>query len=168
MSEAKMMPELDAVFAEIEIAAPPERVFRALTDQKQLFHWWGKEPSVELIQFDMDGRAGGRYRYSGKPVPGSQHGPVHEQLLRRGEEAFICHGEVLECVPPRLLVWSWIANWHEHPTHPTVVRWDLTPTKNGTRVRVTHSGLTQEPVSRKDYTGGWEGVLRLLRTYLES
>lgn len=69
-------------------------------------------------------------------------------------------------VPPRLLVWTWIANWHAHPLHPTVVRWELTPTANGTRVRVTHSGLTQEPVSRKDYKGGWQGVLRLLHEFL--
>jgi hypothetical protein len=55
----------------------------------------------------------------------------------------------------------------EHPHQTTAVRWELTPTRNGTRVRVTHGGLAQEPVSRKDYTGGWQGVLRLLQTDLQ-
>ena len=31
----------DAVVLETEIAAPPERVFQALVDQKQLFTWGG-------------------------------------------------------------------------------------------------------------------------------
>ena len=94
------------------------------------------------------------------------HGDVGEQLKRNAAQEFEAHGEVLEYVPPRLLVWSWIANWHAHPAHPTVVRWELTPTGNGTRVRVTHIGLTQEPVSRKDYKSGWQGVLRLLHEFL--
>jgi uncharacterized protein YndB with AHSA1/START domain len=165
--EARISPEQDSVVAEIEINAPPERVFQALTDQKQLFTWWGAEPTNDLLQFDMDGRPGGHYRYSCKPKPGMHHGPVQDELQRKGEQTFICHGEILETVPPRLLVWSWIANWHEHPEHPTTVRWELTPTKNGTLVRVTHSGLALEPISRKDYGGGWQGVLRLLQNYLQ-
>lgn len=61
-----------------------------------------------------------------------------------------------------------MANWHEHPTQPTVVRWELTPTATGTRVRVTHSALTQEPTARKDYTAGWIGVLGLLKDSLQT
>jgi hypothetical protein len=33
-------------------------------------------------------------------------------------------------------------------------------------IRVTHSGLTHEPISRKDYKGGWVGMLRLLQQFL--
>ena len=43
----------------------------------------------------------------------------------------------------------------------------LTPSATGTRVRVTHSGLANEPISRKDYGQGWDGVLHLLQTYLQ-
>ena len=49
----------------------------------------------------------------------------------------------------------------------SVVRWDLEPTGTGTRVRVTRSGLAQEAVVRKDYSGGWAGVLGLLLSYME-
>lgn len=167
MTEPKVSQDADAVTCEIEIAAPPERVFQALTEQKQLFEWWGKEPSVELTTFEMQGRAGGKWRFQCKPAPGAQHGEVGEQLQRNRAQEFECHGEVLEYVPSKLLVWSWIANWHEHPTHPTVVKWELTPTKNGTLVRVTHSALSQEPIARKDYGAGWQGVLRLLHQFLQ-
>lgn len=167
MKSSKALLEQDEVVVEVEIAVPPERVFQALTDAKQLFAWWGKEPSVELSVFEMDARPGGRWRFQCKPAAGAGHGAVGEQLRRNGAREFEAHGEVLEYVPPRLLVWSWVANWHEHPAHPTTVRWDLTPTTKGTRVRVTHSGLTQEPISRKDYQSGWQGVLRLLIQFLE-
>ena len=33
-------PNEDMIVVEIEIAAPPERVFRALTDPRQLLLWW--------------------------------------------------------------------------------------------------------------------------------
>ena len=164
---SQMNPQQDRVTVEITINAPPERVFDALTDAKQLFAWWSQEPSNELSAFDMDARPGGRWRFKGRPKPGSDHGEVEKQLERNAAKEFEAHGEILEVVPPRLVVWSWIANWHEHPEQPTVVRWELSPTKNGTLVRVTHSGLTHEPISRKDYKGGWLGVLRLLEQFLQ-
>lgn len=156
-----------SVSCEIEIAATPERVFQALTDAKQLFAWWGKEPSVELSVFEMDARPGGRWRFQCRPAAGANHGAVGEQLQHNGVDQFEVHGEVLEYDPPRALAWSWIANWHQHPAQPTTVRWQLTPTPKGTLVRVTHSGLENEPVSRKDYGSGWKGVLQLLANYLQ-
>jgi uncharacterized protein YndB with AHSA1/START domain len=48
-----------------------------------------------------------------------------------------------------------------------VVRWELTPTKLGTLVKVTHSGLAQEEAARKDYSGGWPGVLEMLKKFAE-
>jgi uncharacterized protein YndB with AHSA1/START domain len=168
MATTGVSPKQDAVTCEVEIAAPPERVFQALTDPEQLFTWWSKEPTVKLSMFEMEARPGGRWRFRCKPVPGADHGAVGEQLQRNDAQEFEAHGEVLEYVPPRLLVWSWIANWHEHPTQPTVVRWDLEPTAAGTCVRVTHSALRDEPSARKDYTAGWVGVLRLLQNFLQT
>lgn len=168
MSAANAITNQDTVVCEIDIAAKPERVFRALVEQEQLKVWWGAEPSIDLIRFDMDGRKGGQYRYECKAKPGADMGPVGEVLKKNKAEHFVCHGQVLECDPPRLLVWSWNANWHEHPEHVTTVRWELTPTAQGTRVRVTHSGLTNEPISRKDYGQGWQGVLTLLDNFFGS
>lgn len=147
----------DSVVAEIEISAPPERVFRALTDPKELPIWWGSEPSAELKVYKMDARVGGKWRYECSDRVGH---PVN------GVTDFKAHGEILQLDPPRLLVLTWIANWHDHPEQPTVVRWELDPTKKGTRVRVTHSGLAGQPIVRKDYGSGWKGVLDLLKKFV--
>ena len=63
MTDSKDVSEQDAVVAEVDIAAPPERVFEALTEANQLFAWWSTEPSVELSLFEMDARGGGRWRF---------------------------------------------------------------------------------------------------------
>jgi uncharacterized protein YndB with AHSA1/START domain len=153
----------DAVTAEVEIAAPPARVFAALTDPRQLAGWWGREPSVELVACEMDARPGGRWRCRWKPRPGTAQGAVHERLAKHGADEYEAHGEIVTVEPPHRLVWTWIANWHEDPAAATQVRWELTPTAAGTRVRVIHSGLIREPIARADYTDGWIGVLSLLR-----
>jgi uncharacterized protein YndB with AHSA1/START domain len=167
MSESKPTPEQDVVVVETEIAAPPERVFEALVDQKQLFHWWGQEPSVELTAFEMSPQQGGAWRFTCQERAGHDHGEVGQQLKSTGAKEFVAHGEVLESVPPRLLVWSWIANWHERPEERTIVKWELEPTSVGTRVRVTHSGLANLPAAHKDYSKGWVGVLSILRKFAE-
>ena len=88
--------ELERVVAEIEIAASSARVFRALTDPEQLFKWWSKEPSNELLAFEMDARPGGRWSFRGRPAPDANHGEVGEQLKRSGAREFEAHGEILE------------------------------------------------------------------------
>ena len=43
MATAPIISNQDAVVSEIEIAAPPERVFQALIDPKQVMQWWTGE-----------------------------------------------------------------------------------------------------------------------------
>ena len=47
MSSAQITTGLDTIVTEIEVAAPPQRVFKALTDPKQLMRWWGEEGHVQ-------------------------------------------------------------------------------------------------------------------------
>src|SRR4029077_11149758 len=89
------------------------------------------------------------------------------KVVVNGISVFKASGEILEHDPPRLLAYTWIANWHEQPGRTTVVRWELTPIGKSTRVKVTHSGLAQEPVARQDYSGGWPGVVEYLKTFVE-
>ena len=42
MATATITPGQDAVVAEIFIAAPPARVFQAISDPTQLPKWWGQ------------------------------------------------------------------------------------------------------------------------------
>ncbi len=146
----------DAVISEIEIAAPAERIFCALTDGSQLMQWF-RSPECPPKCWNMDARLGGKYGYA------SEKG----KAVVNGVSEFECHGEIVEYDPPRTLAYTWIANWHDHAARPTIVRWELTPRSGGTRVRVTHNGLAQEPIARKDYSEGWPGVVQMLKKFVE-
>jgi uncharacterized protein YndB with AHSA1/START domain len=158
MAIAKITPDLDAVVAEVEIAAPPERVFQALIDPAQLQRWFN-DASCPVKSWEFEGRKGGRFRYRTAPSA---------TVSVNGVSQFECHGEVLEFDPPRLLVYTWIANWHANPQQAAVVRWELQPSGAGTKLTVTHSGLAQEKVAREDYGKGWIGVVEKLRSFVEA
>ncbi|MGA8153060.1 MAG: SRPBCC domain-containing protein [Terriglobales bacterium] len=154
---AIITPNQDAVVSEIEVAAPPARVFQALIDPQQVMQWWtGGECQIE--SFAMDARPGGRWSYNTK----------QSKRTFNGVSKFYCDGEVLEFDPPRVLAYTWIANWHDNPAERTVVRWELAPTAGGTKVKVTHSGLSKMPAARKDYSGGWVGVMAQLKKFIEN
>jgi len=154
MPKVTITPDQDAIVAEIEIAAPPGRVFEALTESDQLMRWF-TDASCPVKFWHMDARLGGSYSYATEK----------SNFVVNGVSEFQCHGEILEFDPPRLLVYTWIANWHLDPEKKTIVRWELTPTPSGTHVRVTHSGLAQEPEARADYSGGWPGVVEKLQQF---
>jgi uncharacterized protein YndB with AHSA1/START domain len=157
MASTAVTPNLDAIVSEIHIAAPPERIFQSLIDPKQVMQWWTGE-NCQIEAFSIDPRKGGRWSYDTRQT----------DLDINGVTKFHCDGEVLEYDPPRVLSYTWIANWHDRPAQRTVVRWELTASKDGTFVRITHSGLADLPVARKDYSGGWPGVLQDLKKFLEN
>ncbi|MFY9675978.1 MAG: SRPBCC domain-containing protein [Terriglobales bacterium] len=146
----------DAVVTEIDVSAPPSRVFEALTDSRQLAQWFAGG-SCPVKVWEMDARKGGSYGYTS----------VKSDIPSNGIDKFECHGEILEFDPPRLLVYTWIANWHINKQRKTVVRWELTPIANGTCVKVTHSALANETAAREDYRGGWPGVMQKLKEFTE-
>ncbi|HTS37939.1 MAG TPA: SRPBCC domain-containing protein [Candidatus Solibacter sp.] len=156
MASTKVIPDHDSIVSEIDIAAPPERVFQALCDAGQLKLWFAN-PECPPKFWKMDARLGGRYSYA------TEKGSI----VVNNMSEFKCEGEIVEYDPPRVLAYTWIANWHDQPSAKTVVRWELTPQAGATHVKVTHSGLAQLPVARKDYSGGWPGVIESLKTFVE-
>jgi uncharacterized protein YndB with AHSA1/START domain len=153
MATTKVSPDADAIVMEIQIAAPPERVFQALIDPKQAMEWW-RNDTVSIEEFHLEPRTGGRWGYQTKQVVD-------------GANKFRVEGEVLAYDPPRLLAYTWIANLHEDKARRTEVRWELTPASNGTLVKLTHSGLTQEPKARQSYSSGWPGLVDRLKKFVE-
>jgi uncharacterized protein YndB with AHSA1/START domain len=149
-------PNQDALVSEIHIAAPAARIFQALVDSSQVLQWWTGD-DCQIESFSIEPREGGRWTYDTKLT----------KLNINGISKFHCEGEVLEYDPPRLLVYTWLANWHDDMNQRTIVRWELTSTKTGTHVKITHSGLASMPVVRKDYAGGWPGVIEMLKTFVE-
>ncbi len=142
-------PDADAIVSEIQIAAPPERVFRALVDPHEVVKWWGEAGIYRCTTFESDLRVGGSLRATG--VDGQGH-------------SFEIKGEYLEVDPPRLVVRTWVASWTGHAK--TTVRWELEPTKGGTRVRIIHSGLAARPELAQSYRG-WPRMLGWLQALLE-
>ncbi len=143
----------DTICCEIDIAAPPKRVFKALTDPAQLMQWF-TNPGCPVKEWNFDARLGGKYNYASTPV--------------QDVAGYKCHGEVVEFDPPRVLAYTWIGSWHDDKHLATTVRYELTAVGTGTQVRVTHSGLASEANAQKDYSGGWPGVLTSLKKFTEA
>lgn len=156
MSTKPVVPEEDSIVSEIDIAAPPERVFKALSDAGELRQWF-TSPECPVRLWEMDGRVDGAYRYA------TEQG----EIVVNGVSQFECHGHITEWDPPRVLAYTWYANWHDDSTRRTLVRWELTGRGDGTHVKVTHSGLANLPIARKDYSGGWPGVVEKLKAFIE-
>jgi uncharacterized protein YndB with AHSA1/START domain len=151
MASAIVNPDNDTIVSEIDIAAPPEHVFKAIHDSSEV-----RRRAPQIAIFEMDLRVGGRW-YLEMPCPQPHHGV---NVVRH-------QGEIVELNSPWLLVYTWFANFHKDPQHCSLVRWELTPTRSGTHVKVTHSGLASEPAAAKDYAGGWPGVLQEIKQSLE-
>jgi len=152
MATTAITPDQDAIVCEIEIAAPPSRVFEAFTEETQVRQWSAND-FCDLTDWAMDLRLGGAWRSTTK--------------VRASGYEYIHHGKILEFDPPHLLVYTWYANFHEQPEKASVVRVELTPTATGTKLKLTHSGLAQEPKSRDAYSGGWPDVLQGVKKYVE-
>jgi len=151
MPNTTVSPDHDTIISEIDIAAPADLVFRGICDAETV-----RRRTPQLDVFEMELRVGGKWCLEIR-MPKSYHGV---DVIRHD-------GEILELDPPRLLVYTWLANFHKDPKHRSIVRWELTKTKSGTHVKVTHSGLASEPAASKDYAGGWPGVLEELKVFAE-
>ncbi len=149
MATSRFTPDADAIVSEVHIAAPPERVFEALVDPKQVVQWWGQVGVYRCTEFQSDLRVGGKWRSAG--LDGQGH-------------SFEVVGEYLEVDPPRRLVHTWVASWTG--SVKTFVRWDLEATSQGTLVRICHSGLAAHPEVAESYRG-WPRMLGWLRALLE-
>jgi uncharacterized protein YndB with AHSA1/START domain/uncharacterized protein YciI len=130
------------VLAIVEIAVPPERVFRALTDPEELTQWWGSPELYRVTDAKVDLRIGGQWSTAGRGADGS---------------TFTVSGEYLEIDPPRRLVHTWKPDWEGGAS--STVRYLLEPIDGGTRVTVRHDGFGDRAASCQGHADGWERVL---------
>lgn len=156
-------PERDAVVGEVFIAAPPARVFEALTDPKQVPRWWGHQNMYRITEWKADVRPGGKWSSIGVGVDGT---------------SFRVDGEYLEVDPPRLLTHTWISSYSNNLE--TVVRWELEPTEvhglhpsgpkkagTGTLLKIRHHGFAGAPQAAKGHAEGWQRVLGWMQAFVE-
>jgi uncharacterized protein YndB with AHSA1/START domain len=91
----------------------PETVWAALTTREAIAIW--------LMPNDFHLRIGHRFQFKTKPAPGFDG---------------IVHCEVLEIIPLRKLVYSWVGGGVD-----TRVTWQLAPEGTGTRLTLDHEGF---------------------------
>lgn len=140
----------DTIVVEIDIEAPPQRVFDAWTDPQQLLAWWGDDATYRGTRWERDLRVGGKWRSEGQAASG---------------KSFAVWGEYTRVEPPRVLAFTWIHDWDEGKRPETNVLIELSRTASGTHLRLTHSGFASEPM-RDDHHKGWKQVLGWLQRYL--
>lgn len=133
------------VHALVEIAAPPERVFRAIASE-EIARWWGSDEMYRVTKWTGDLRVGGAWKSEGK---GSDGRP------------FSVAGEFLEIDPPRKLVHTWRYDWDETKS-TTTVTYRLDPIEGGTRVTVKHTGFGPQSPACLSHGDGWTRVLTWL------
>ena len=107
----------------VEIDAPPERVFEALTDARELADWWGGDES-RVVDSEADPRPGGAWQVRTVGPDGT-------------EQTF--GGEYRIVDPPHHLEQTW---QESDDAKPSIVRYDLESLDldgaEGTRLTVTH------------------------------
>ena len=146
------------VVVEIEIDAPREEVFDALTDPAAVMDWWTDEgDGYGCTAFESDVRVGGRWWSEHRPGRGD--GPV-----------CVLAGMYTIVERPDRLAFTWVyekymESFEGLPT--TTVTIDLSETAGVTHMRLTHSGLAGGSKLGEDHRSGWrhalEGIARLFR-----
>jgi uncharacterized protein YndB with AHSA1/START domain len=162
MATATVTPDQNAVLSEVFIAAPPDRVFQAITDPSQMARWWGQAGVYRITERTADVRPGGKWSSVGVEENGN---------------TFRVEGEYLEVDPPRRLVHTWIASYMG--TLRTVVYWDLEPQAvhglhptgpkkagTGTMVKLRHEGFAGNAKAALGHGEGWKRVFRWLEAYV--
>jgi uncharacterized protein YndB with AHSA1/START domain len=114
---------------ERDMAYPPEKIWRALTEGRLIQEW--------LMENDLQPVMGHRFQFRSTPVPGWNG---------------VIDCEVMVVEAGRKLAYSWGTMGTE-----TLVTWTLAATSEGTRVRMEQSGFGEDQeAAYKGANYGWQ------------
>ena len=120
----------------VDVAASPERVFRALTST-EITEWWVRPGVFDTREWTGVLSPGGRWRASG---------------VSRGQP-YVATGDVVEIDVPRKLVYTW--DGVGTPAAPSTLAFTLERLASGTRLRLRQSGFVS-PIACREFAAGWE------------
>jgi uncharacterized protein YndB with AHSA1/START domain len=131
--------EIDAVVCETLIAADPELVFSFFTEPDKHERWMGQRARLD-------------------PRPGGEYAVDLNEFAR-------ARGEFVEVVPHSRIVFTfgWEGDGQQVPPGSSTVEVTLTPTAEGTHVRLVHRGLLATDM-REQHRDGWQHYLARLST----
>ena len=139
------------IIATAEVAAPPERVFRALTEPDDLERWWGHPDYYSTEGWKLDLRVCGGWSVTVRFTDGTTNAGS---------------GECAEIDPPRKIVMT--RRFEKHPlqgTRETTITYRLDSVANGTRVTVRDEGFVGRSEAAYGNAEHWERVLGWLAAY---
>jgi len=148
--------EMTRIDRSIEIQAPPERVWRALTKAEELSKWF-------------------QVKIEGEIAAGNE---VWMTSLHKGYEGIRFRVRFVELTPPTRFAWQWHpgavdpnVDYSDEPR--TTVTFTLEPCGSGTRLTLTETGFNEISMARRakvfaDNNRGWAEVLVWLSNYAEA
>ncbi|KAA2240713.1 SRPBCC domain-containing protein [Chitinophaga agrisoli] len=147
--------ETGAILAMADLAAPPERIFKLLTDAHDIEQWWGSDDTYRMRQWEAHTVPGGDYTVAVRAANG---------------DVFPASGTFLVVDAPYKLSHTRKYEW-DHPTlgrHVTTISFLLQPIEAGTRLTVRHEGFAGFNDAAYEHADGWERVLGWLNVFIYS
>lgn len=137
-------PTTGTIERELFIEARPEVIFRLLTDPAEMLKWQG-------LDVELEPRPGGIYR------------------CRMNQLGHTTLGRFVEVTPHSRIVfsWGWADGVFDIPPESTTVEIALTPEGSGTRLRLVHRGLPEQPAIIESHGMGWALYLGRLAAVAE-
>jgi uncharacterized protein YndB with AHSA1/START domain len=137
----------DAVVIERTLDAPVSRVWKALTDVDQMRQWY-----FDLKDFTP--QVGFEFEFVVEHEGNSYH--------------HLC--KITEVVPQKKIAYTW--RYKDEPGD-SLVTFEMVPDGNGTRLRLTHTGIETFPktqaFARKNFEAGWTAIIGSeLKQFVES
>ena len=145
----------DRIRKEIELAAPVDRVWRALTDHREFGEWF----RVKLESPFVPGKSTrGHITY-----PGYEHLVMDVVVQKMDAETYFSFTWHPYAVDPKV-------DYSKEP--PTLVEFRLEKSGKGTRLAVTESGFDKIPAGRRQEAfrmndGGWTEQLKNVQRHVE-
>lgn len=139
-----------AIVVEDVLPHPPELIWKALTERAYLDRW--------LMQNDFQPVVGHKFTFRAQPM---------------GDWDGVVHCEVLECDPPRRLVYTWVGGSSANATYgsalDSVLTLSLTPVDGGTRLKLVHDGFRspQNDAGFDAMSRGWGTIIQRISALIE-